>query len=76
LETVPDSVFVKEDGQSDEDAAEYLLSLGKTWKGLNQLKKSRTVLLGLVERYPGSKAAGKAIALLDTMRESPRLDAK
>jgi hypothetical protein len=75
-ETVPDSVFVKEDGQSDEDAAAALLALGKTCKGLNQLKKSRTVLLGLVERYPGTKAARKAIAMLETMRESPRPAAK
>lgn len=60
----PQSIFVKSDGQSDGEAAEYLLNVAKTYWQLKQPSKSKQVLLGLIDKYPNTKAAERGVKVL------------
>lgn len=75
-DSVPDSVFEKQDGQTADEAAEYLLSLGKLCKSLNHRKQAFIVLRGLIDRYPATKAAAKAVTTLGTLGDSQSVATK
>jgi Tetratricopeptide repeat len=62
---VPEAIFTKADGQSDHDAASHLVSLAIVYRASNQPARAKTVLRGLLDRYPDSAAAARARRVLD-----------
>jgi hypothetical protein len=63
-DAAPASVFVKEDGQSDVEAAEYLLSLAQAHRGVGRPRQAEAVVRGLLDRYPDTKAAARGRVML------------